>query len=118
VLATTEQRDRTPSHTLSRPDSLIIDGFGPRVLGESANPSKKFAVARDVVGDAVATLDRPLQRLPVIRELGYPAAPVARDSLKRLAIPGRAELAARGAGIRPATFIGTRVQVPGPEMRP
>lgn len=46
-----------------------------------------FATAPDVVGDAVATLERSLPWLPVIRELGYPAAFVAQDGLEDLEIP-------------------------------
>lgn len=46
-----------------------------------------FAVAPDVVGDAVATLERSLPWLPKIRALGYPAALVAQDGLEDLEIP-------------------------------
>lgn len=46
-----------------------------------------FAVAPDVVGDAVATLERSLPWLPKIRALGYPAAFVAQDGLENLVIP-------------------------------
>lgn len=46
-----------------------------------------FAAAPDVVGDPVATLERSLPVLPVIRELGYPAALVAQDGLERMEIP-------------------------------
>lgn len=38
-----------------------------------------FAVAPDVVGDAVATMDRSAPWLPRIRDLGYPVALVAQD---------------------------------------
>lgn len=41
-----------------------------------------FAVAPDVVADAVATLDRSLPWLPRIRGLGIPAAYVAQDGLE------------------------------------
>jgi hypothetical protein len=46
-----------------------------------------FATAPDVVGDAVATLERSLPLLPKIRALGYPAALVAQDGLENLDIP-------------------------------
>lgn len=46
-----------------------------------------FATAPDVVGDAAATLERSAPWLPVIRELGYPAALVAQDGLEDLEIP-------------------------------
>lgn len=46
-----------------------------------------FATAPDVVGDAVATLERSAPFLPKIRELGYPAALVAQDGLEDLEIP-------------------------------
>jgi hypothetical protein len=46
-----------------------------------------FATAPDVVADAEATLVRSLPWLPVIRQLGYPAALVAQDGLEDLAVP-------------------------------
>lgn len=46
-----------------------------------------FATAPDVVGDAVSTLKRSLPWLPIIRELGYPAALVAQDGLEDLTVP-------------------------------
>lgn len=46
-----------------------------------------FATAPDVVGDAVATLARSEPWLPVIRQLGYPAALVAQDGLESLDVP-------------------------------
>lgn len=46
-----------------------------------------FATAPDVVGDAAATLERSAPFLPLIRELGYPAALVAQDGLEDLDVP-------------------------------
>lgn len=52
-----------------------------------------FATAPDVFrpeigkGDAAATLERSAPWLPVIRELGYPAALVAQDGLEDLEVP-------------------------------
>lgn len=46
-----------------------------------------FATAPDIVGDAAGTLERSAPWLPVIRELGYPAALVAQDGLEDLDIP-------------------------------
>lgn len=46
-----------------------------------------FATAPDVVGDAAATLARSAPFLPLIREMGYPAALVAQDGLEDLAVP-------------------------------
>jgi hypothetical protein len=46
-----------------------------------------FAVAPDVVGDAAATLERSVPFLPIIREMGYPAALVAQDGLENLGVP-------------------------------
>lgn len=46
-----------------------------------------FATAPDVVGDAAATLARSAPFLPLIQELGYPAALVAQDGLEDLVIP-------------------------------
>lgn len=50
-------------------------------------PQALFATAPDVVGDAAATLARSAPFLPVIRELGYPAALVAQDGLEDLEVP-------------------------------
>jgi hypothetical protein len=50
-------------------------------------PRALFATAPDVVGDAVATLQHSVPFLPVIRELGYPAALVAQDGLEHLEVP-------------------------------
>lgn len=49
-------------------------------------PRCLFAVAPDVVADAVATLKRSAPWLPRIRALGYPAALVAQDGLETLAV--------------------------------
>lgn len=46
-----------------------------------------FATAPDVVGDAAATLERSAPWLPLIRDLGYPAALVAQDGLEGLEVP-------------------------------
>lgn len=46
-----------------------------------------FATAPDVVGDAAATLERSARWLPVIREMGFPAALVAQDGLEDLEVP-------------------------------
>lgn len=46
-----------------------------------------FACAPDVVGDAQATLERSAPLLPLIRQLGYPAAFVAQDGLEHLTVP-------------------------------
>jgi hypothetical protein len=47
----------------------------------------RFAVAPDVVGDAIATELRSLPWLARIRDLGMPAALVAQDGLEDLTIP-------------------------------
>lgn len=46
-----------------------------------------FATAPDVVGDAALTFHKSLPVLPMIRELGYPAALVAQDGLEALSVP-------------------------------
>lgn len=46
-----------------------------------------FAVAPDVVGDAAATLTHSVPWLPVIRNLGYPAALAAQNGLEDLDVP-------------------------------
>jgi hypothetical protein len=46
-----------------------------------------FATAPDSVGDAAATLERSRPFLPVIRQLGFPAALVAQNGLEDLAVP-------------------------------
>jgi hypothetical protein len=50
-------------------------------------PTCLFATAPDVVGDAVATLERSRPFLPRIRALGYRAALVAQDGLENLDVP-------------------------------
>lgn len=47
----------------------------------------RFATAPDVVGDAAATLKRSRVWLPMIRDLGIPAALVAQDGLEDLEVP-------------------------------
>lgn len=49
--------------------------------------SCRFATAPDVVGDARATLKRSRPWLPMLRELGYPAALVAQDGLEHERVP-------------------------------
>lgn len=46
-----------------------------------------FATAPDVVGDAEATLERSAPFLPLIREMGYPAALVAQNGQENLPVP-------------------------------
>lgn len=46
-----------------------------------------FAVAPDVVGDAVATLERSRPYLPTIRQLGFPAAFVTQDGCAEPLVP-------------------------------
>jgi hypothetical protein len=46
-----------------------------------------FVVAPDVVGDALATLERSRPWLPVIRSLGYKAAFVAQDGMQHMDPP-------------------------------
>lgn len=46
-----------------------------------------FATAPDVLGNAAATLERSAPVLPVLREMGYPAALVAQDGLESLSVP-------------------------------
>lgn len=53
--------------------------------GDAASCS--FAVAPDVVGDAVATLERSTPWLAKIRELGYPVAFVAQDGIENTVVP-------------------------------
>lgn len=69
-------------------DAFDLDGFLSWL--ERMSPARDtclFAVAPDVVGDATATLARSEPVLPVIREMGYPAALVAQDGLEALTIP-------------------------------
>lgn len=46
-----------------------------------------FATARDVLGNAEATLDLALPMLPMLRSIGYRAALVAQDGLEHLPVP-------------------------------
>jgi hypothetical protein len=60
-----------------------------RWLRERASYSRRclFATAPDVVGDAVATMDKSLPMFPLLRAEGYRAALVAQDGLEDLDIP-------------------------------
>lgn len=46
-----------------------------------------FATAPDVFGDARRTLERSIPTLPLIRDIGYPAAFIAQDGAEELPIP-------------------------------
>lgn len=46
-----------------------------------------FVVAPDVVGDAGATWERSREHLPIIREMGFPAAFVGQDGQEHLPVP-------------------------------
>ena len=63
-----------------------LDGY-LRWLDKLPRSGCLFATAPDVVGDAEATLARSRNVLPVIRDLGYPAALVAQDGLEALDVP-------------------------------
>ncbi len=68
--------------------NFSLDGFMRWLEAmEPAQATCLFAVAPDVVGDAQATLDRSRPVLPVLRQLGWPAAFVAQDGLEELAVP-------------------------------
>jgi hypothetical protein len=60
-----------------------------RWLRERVSYSRRclFATAPDVVGDAVATMDKSLPMFPLLRAEGYRAALVAQDGLEDLDIP-------------------------------
>lgn len=69
----------------SKPETFSLD----RYLGWlAARPAGTclFATAPDVVGDAIATLNRSLPVFPKIRALGYQAALVAQDGLENVRI--------------------------------
>lgn len=69
----------------SDPASYSTDNYLAWLLKLSAEGYRDaclFATAPDVVGDWRATLERSLPVLPLIRELGYPAALVAQDGLE------------------------------------
>jgi len=50
-------------------------------------PVGLFAPAPDVVGNAALTLERSLPALPLIRQLGWPAAFVAQDGIEQTDVP-------------------------------
>lgn len=60
---------------------------GMERFGQHGENRVLFAVAPDVVGDAEATLTRSAEWLPIIRDLGFPAAFAAQDGLEHLDIP-------------------------------
>ena len=70
----------------ARPTKYSDDGFLNWLDGMDRNGCL-FAVAADVLGDAVATLERALPILPRIQKLGYPAAYVGQDGLTDKLIP-------------------------------
>lgn len=57
------------------------------IYGRAGQDRALFAVAPDVVGNARATLERAGEWLPIIRDLGFPAALAAQDGLEHLDIP-------------------------------
>jgi len=58
-------------------------------LRERANYARRclFATAPDVIGDAVATMEKSLPMFPLLRAEGYRAALVAQDGLEDMDIP-------------------------------
>jgi hypothetical protein len=65
-------------------DDAWLDWLGSRAWDKDRC---LFATAPDVVGDALATLERSTPFLPVIRSLGYPAAFVAQDGAEDTGVP-------------------------------
>jgi hypothetical protein len=70
----------------SQPNKYSDDGF-LKWLSRMDGESCMFAVAPDVVGDAVATVERTMPMLPKIRDLGYKAALVAQDGCYHKYLP-------------------------------
>ena len=68
-------------------ESFSLDRFLAWLQSLSEMDKCLFAVAPDVVGDAIATICRSLPVLPLIREMGYKAAFVAQDGIEALSIP-------------------------------
>jgi hypothetical protein len=65
------------------PEGFTVEGFLEWLA--PLGPHREtclFAVAPDVLGDAAATLRRSAPVLPLIRELGFPAALVSQDGLE------------------------------------
>ena len=91
----------TPAQGNSRPDDVVwcadngcySDRWDEakwwKFLQDNAHAADSclFAVAPDVVGDALATHERSEPWLPKIRALGYPVAYVAQDGLEDLELP-------------------------------
>lgn len=67
----------------SKPETFNLDRYLDWLAARPAETCL-FATAPDVVGDAIATLNRSLGVLPKIRALGYKAALVAQDGLERV----------------------------------
>jgi hypothetical protein len=97
MIATPKQGNKLPAGVTWCADNGI---FGKGYPGDEAwfawlqsyTPEERarclFAVAPDVVGDAVATDERSRPWLAKIRDLGYPVAYVAQDGLEDLEMPG------------------------------
>ena len=94
-IATPKQGNRIPDDALVCLDNGV---FGKGYPGDDAwlawvtkhQPIADrvlFVVAPDVVGDAAATLERSRPFLPIIRELGLPAAFVAQDGAETVGVP-------------------------------
>lgn len=96
MIATPRQRNLLPDDVEWCADNGC---FGPNYMGNAAwirwlasYPPEavrrcQFAVAPDVVGDAVATAERSRPWLGAIRALDYPVAYVAQDGLENLTLP-------------------------------
>jgi len=69
------------------PDAFDRDRWLAELVTRGGHDRCLFAVAPDVVGDAVETLRRSLPVLPLIRAIGVPAALVAQDGLEALPVP-------------------------------
>ncbi|ANS02985.1 hypothetical protein [uncultured Mediterranean phage uvDeep-CGR0-AD1-C123] len=70
----------------ARPDTYSDDGF-LRWLDRLDRTGCLFAVAPDVLADGAATLARATPVLPLIRNLGYPAAFVGQDGQRGDRVP-------------------------------
>lgn len=70
----------------ARPEAFVLDEYLAWLAARPA-PTCLFATAPDVLGNAVATLNRSISVLPKIRAVGYKAALVAQDGLERCYVP-------------------------------
>lgn len=71
----------------ARPHLFTLEGYTKWLLGLPQHRPALFATAPDVVGNAVATLERSLPTFSAIRRAGFPPAYVIQDGVDETPVP-------------------------------